>query len=101
MTGIVTLDLHGMNRYQAKIALDSALRRADASVYRVVVIHGYHGGGALRAERGFVVGRGEHAARRGIVDRVADDSALPELGEGRGQEPAVARVEGRKEEIGR
>ena len=48
MTGILTLDLHGMNRYQAKIALDSALRRADASVYRIVVVHGFHGGSSLR-----------------------------------------------------
>lgn len=43
----VTVDLHGMNRYQAKIALDSALRRSR-NVYRIKVIHGYHNGDELR-----------------------------------------------------
>lgn len=48
MQGIITVDLHGKNRYQAKIALDAALRRADGSVYRVRVVHGFHNGTALR-----------------------------------------------------
>ena len=43
-SGIVVLDLHGKNHYQARIALDAALRRADAGVYRLRVIHGWHGG---------------------------------------------------------
>ncbi|MEG1932106.1 MAG: hypothetical protein RR075_03240 [Pygmaiobacter sp.] len=45
---ILTLDLHGKNTYQAKIALDAALRRANGGVYRIRVIHGFHGGTALR-----------------------------------------------------
>lgn len=44
---IVELDIHGMTRYQAQIAIDAALRRAGGA-YRVRVIHGYHGGTALR-----------------------------------------------------
>lgn len=47
--GIVEIDLHGKNAYQARIALDSALRRADGSVYRLRVIHGYQGGQALKS----------------------------------------------------
>ena len=46
--GIIELDLHGMNTYQAKIAIDSALRRAKRDTYRIRVIHGYHTGTALR-----------------------------------------------------
>lgn len=46
--GIVEIDLHGKNAYQAKIALDAALRRADSGVYRLRVIHGYHGGETLK-----------------------------------------------------
>lgn len=46
--GILELDLHGMNTYQAKIAIDSQLRRAKQGVYRIRLIHGYHGGTALR-----------------------------------------------------
>ena len=46
--GIVELDLHGKNTYQAKIAVDAALRRATAGTYRIRCIHGHHGGTALR-----------------------------------------------------
>ncbi len=47
-TGIVELDVHGMNSYQAKLCIESALKRAKGDVYRIRVIHGYHGGTALR-----------------------------------------------------
>jgi DNA-nicking Smr family endonuclease len=46
--GIVEVDLHGMTQSQAKIAVDAALRRADRSVYRLRLIHGFHGGTAIR-----------------------------------------------------
>jgi len=48
LSGIVELDLHGKNIYQAKISLDAALRRAKSGTYRLRIIHGYHGGTALR-----------------------------------------------------
>ena len=37
-----------MTKAQAITAIDAQLRRADASVYRIRVIHGYHGGTVLR-----------------------------------------------------
>ena len=46
--GIQTLDLHGKNSYQAKVAVDALLRRAGNGIYRIRLIHGYHGGTALR-----------------------------------------------------
>lgn len=46
--GIVELDLHGMNTYQAQIAIDAALRRCGGGTYRLRLIHGYHGGTAIR-----------------------------------------------------
>lgn len=46
--GIVELDLHGKNLYQAKVSVDAALRRAGAGTYRIRCIHGFHGGTALR-----------------------------------------------------
>ena len=46
-SGIVTLDLHGCTVYQAKQAVDAALRRSRG-VYRLRLIHGFHGGTALR-----------------------------------------------------
>lgn len=45
--GIVTLDLHEKNIYQAKITINAALRSARG-VYRLHIIHGYHSGTALR-----------------------------------------------------
>ena len=42
------LDVHNMTRVQAITALDAALRRAGPGVYRLRVIHGYHGGTVLR-----------------------------------------------------
>ena len=46
--GAIEMDLHGKNAYQARICLDSALKKADGSVYRIRVIHGYHGGETLK-----------------------------------------------------
>lgn len=46
--GTAEIDLHGKNVYQARICLESALKRADGSVYCLRVIHGYHGGDALK-----------------------------------------------------
>lgn len=46
--GIVVLDLHGKNAYQARIEVDAALRRADRGVYRLRVIHGHNRGTVLR-----------------------------------------------------
>ena len=46
--GTLTVDLHGKNTYQAKITVDAMLRRAKAGTYRLRLVHGYHGGTALR-----------------------------------------------------
>ena len=45
--GIVELDLHGKNKYQARVAIDAALRRSNG-VYRIRLIHGYTRGTELR-----------------------------------------------------
>lgn len=42
------LDVHSMTKTQAIAALDALLRRAGPGVYRLRVIHGYHGGTVLR-----------------------------------------------------
>ena len=46
--GTITLDLHGKNTYQAKVTIDAQLRRAGTGTYRIRLIHGSHGGTALR-----------------------------------------------------
>lgn len=46
--GIVKIDLHGMNKYQAKLYIDSQLKKAKGSVYRIRVIHGYNSGTELK-----------------------------------------------------
>ncbi|MGM9522662.1 MAG: Smr/MutS family protein [Oscillospiraceae bacterium] len=47
-SGIIELDIHGMTRRQAKVFLESRIKRAGRDVYRIRVIHGYHGGTELR-----------------------------------------------------
>lgn len=44
---VVQLDIHGMNRYQAKVAIDAALRRSKG-VYRIRIIHGGNHNTVLR-----------------------------------------------------
>lgn len=46
--GVITADLHGKNTYQAKVTVDALLRRAGGGTYRLRLIHGCHGGTALR-----------------------------------------------------
>ena len=46
--GVVEIDLHGKNAYQAKVTIDAALRRSKAGTYRLRIVHGYNGGTALR-----------------------------------------------------
>ena len=46
--GAVEVDVHGMTVDQAAVAVDSSVRRANNSVNRIRVIHGYHGGTAIR-----------------------------------------------------
>jgi len=48
MQSIIEIDLHGKNRYQAKVTLDAALRRAPLGTMRIRAIHGCHGGTSLR-----------------------------------------------------
>jgi len=45
--GIVEIDLHGKNKYQARVAIDAALRRSKG-VYRIRLIHGFNKGTELR-----------------------------------------------------
>ncbi len=48
LNSFMEIDVHNMTRTQAITAIDARLRRADASVYRLRVIHGFHGGTVLR-----------------------------------------------------
>ena len=59
--GIVTVDLHGCNIHQARVALDAALRRSRG-VYRLRIVHGYHGGTAIRD-----LVRKEYAKKPGVI----------------------------------
>ena len=47
-SGIIEVDLHGMTQVQARTAVESSLKRASKSVYRLRLIHGYNSGTALR-----------------------------------------------------
>lgn len=45
---MLEIDLHGKTLYQARVALDAALRRVTRADYRLRVIHGYRQGSALK-----------------------------------------------------
>lgn len=45
--GIVTVDVHGMTAAEARKCIESKLK-SSRGVYRIKVVHGYHGGTALR-----------------------------------------------------
>ena len=75
--GIVEIDLHGKNVYQARLTIDAALRRARNGTYRLRIIHGYQGGTALRdMVRQEYAGR---VARGGILDQGRTDLVLREF----------------------
>ena len=44
----IEADIHGMRAAEAKHELELLLSRADKNIREIVVIHGYHGGSALR-----------------------------------------------------
>jgi len=46
-SGIVEIDLHGCRVDEAQKKVEAAIRSAHPSVYRIRVIHGYHGGTAI------------------------------------------------------
>ena len=46
--GICEIDIHNLNQYQAKIRIESQLRRADRAVYVLRIIHGYNQGTVLK-----------------------------------------------------
>ncbi len=48
MAAFEEIDVHGLTRQQAIVAIDAKLRRCKGDVFRLRVIHGYHGGTALR-----------------------------------------------------
>lgn len=48
MEAVIEIDLHRRNTYQARVAIDAALRRARPGTMRIRLIHGFNGGTALR-----------------------------------------------------
>ena len=65
--GILALDLHGKNVYQARVSVDAALRRAPGNAYRIRLIHGSHLGTAIRD-----MVRAEYAAHPRVLRVVPD-----------------------------
>lgn len=47
-SGIIEIDIHGMNQFQAKTLINTTLKKVNQNVYMIRIIHGYHGGTILR-----------------------------------------------------
>ena len=77
--GIIEVDVHGMNQYQAKVKIQSILKKANQSHYIIRVIHGYRNGTVLRdmIRREFrshpKIKRIELSMNQGITDIVLKD----------------------------
>lgn len=69
----ITVDLHGRNTYQARTAIDAALRRAGG-VYRIRIVHGFNHGTQLRD---FV--RSEYKNARGVLRMDCNESGATTL----------------------
>ena len=74
----VVLDLHGKNKYQARIAIEAALRRSKG-LYRIRVIHGCHNGTALRDMVWSEYGSDPRVKRLTAASESATDLILREL----------------------
>lgn len=76
--GIIEMDVHGMNGLQAYEAIGKQIRAVGNSVYRIRVIHGFHGGTRIRSmireefgyEREPLVKRIEMGTNQGITELV-------------------------------
>lgn len=76
--GIIEMDVHGLNGEQACEAITKRVREAERSVYRIRVIHGFHGGTRIRSmireefgyEREPRVKRIEMGTNQGITELV-------------------------------
>lgn len=75
---ILTLDLHGKTQYQARVALDAALRRSKG-IYRIRAIHGYHNGTALREMIWNEYANHPPVLRLEVIGESATDLVLREL----------------------
>lgn len=77
-SGIIELDLHGRKAEEAKRLIDAQLDRAGRNVYRLRLIHGFHGGTGIRNMiweeysygREPRVMRLEHGVNQGITELV-------------------------------
>ena len=75
---VVEVDVHGMNAFQAKTAIDAKLRKSKGA-YRIRVIHGYNSGTVLRD-----MIRKEYGGNHKLVKRI-------ELGINQGQTDIVLK----------
>ena len=48
MAAFEEIDVHGLTKDQAKTAIDARLKKCKGDVYILKVIHGFHGGTAIR-----------------------------------------------------
>ena len=48
LTGIIELDVHGMRTEEAVSLIQKKVNEAKNNIYRIRVIHGYHGGTRIR-----------------------------------------------------
>ncbi len=65
MSGIIEIDLHGYTYEDGFHKIEKVVKEANASIYRIRVIHGFHGGNRLKnmLQEEFSYGRNEKVLR--------------------------------------
>lgn len=48
MAAFETIDVHGLTKEQAKVAIDARLKKCKGDVYTLKVVHGFHGGTVIK-----------------------------------------------------
>lgn len=74
----VVLDLHGKNRFQARVTVEAALRRSKG-LTRIRVVHGHHNGTALKDMLWEEYAADPRIKRLSAVSESATDFILREL----------------------
>ena len=65
LSGIVEIDVHGLTCEQALVRVEKEVKAAHPSIYRLRIIHGYHGGTRIKEmlQDEFSDGRNEKVCR--------------------------------------
>ena len=76
-SGIIEADVHGMTAVEAQLHINQILNHTGTAVYRIRVIHGYHGGTGIKQMLSEEFSYGRHDKVKRVVN--GDNPGITEL----------------------